>query len=99
MYSLFSPEFLLLLVMEHGSFQDQTASTLSLADEDHTLANSVRFTLNQESVSSLLILSCYKLRMLFPKSFVHTMLALIFVIALVYMLCFKNSFLYLNCCI
>ncbi|KAF5939568.1 hypothetical protein HYC85_023827 [Camellia sinensis] len=34
--------------MEHGSFQDQTASTFSLADEDHTLANSVRFTLNQD---------------------------------------------------
>ncbi|XP_028110526.1 glycerol-3-phosphate dehydrogenase [NAD(+)]-like [Camellia sinensis] len=35
--------------MEHGSFQDQTASTFSLADEDHTLANSVRFTLNQDN--------------------------------------------------
>ncbi|KAL7162635.1 hypothetical protein ACSBR2_043008 [Camellia fascicularis] len=34
--------------MEHGSFQDQTTSTFSLADEDHTLANSVRFTLNQD---------------------------------------------------
>ncbi|PSS09449.1 DNA-directed RNA polymerases I and III subunit like [Actinidia chinensis var. chinensis] len=34
--------------MEHGSFQDQTASTFSLADEDHTLANSVRFALNQD---------------------------------------------------
>ncbi|CAL5424488.1 unnamed protein product [Camellia sinensis] len=41
-------QLLLLLVMEHGSFQDQTASTFSLADEDHTLANSVRFTLNQD---------------------------------------------------
>ncbi|CAL5344935.1 unnamed protein product [Camellia sinensis] len=46
-------ELLLLLVMEHGSFQDQTASTFSLADEDHTLANSVRFTLNQESVQDV----------------------------------------------
>ncbi|KAI7997120.1 Glycerol-3-phosphate dehydrogenase [NAD(+)] [Camellia lanceoleosa] len=35
--------------MKHGSFQDQTTSTFSLADEDHTLANSIRFTLNQES--------------------------------------------------
>ncbi|KAF7121390.1 hypothetical protein RHSIM_Rhsim13G0075300 [Rhododendron simsii] len=34
--------------MEHGSFQDQTASTFSLADEDHTLANSLRFALNQD---------------------------------------------------
>ncbi|CAK9147443.1 unnamed protein product [Ilex paraguariensis] len=34
--------------MEHGSFQDQSASTFSLTDEDHTLANSIRFTLNQD---------------------------------------------------
>ncbi|XP_010262702.1 PREDICTED: DNA-directed RNA polymerases I and III subunit RPAC2 [Nelumbo nucifera] len=34
--------------MEHGSSKDLTASTFSLADEDHTLANSVRFTLNQD---------------------------------------------------
>ncbi|XAR60682.1 DNA-directed RNA polymerase [Bertholletia excelsa] len=38
----------LLGLMEHGSVQDQTASTFSLADEDHTLANAVRFTLNQD---------------------------------------------------
>lgn len=35
-------------VMEHGSFSDPSKSSFSLTDEDHTLANSVRFTLNQE---------------------------------------------------
>ncbi|KAE9590259.1 hypothetical protein Lal_00028075 [Lupinus albus] len=34
--------------MEHGSFTDQSKSTFSLVDEDHTFANSVRFTLNQD---------------------------------------------------
>ncbi|KAG2673279.1 hypothetical protein I3843_13G070600 [Carya illinoinensis] len=34
--------------MEHGSFSDNTKSTFSLADEDHTLANAIRFTLNQD---------------------------------------------------
>ncbi|XP_071721352.1 uncharacterized protein [Rutidosis leptorrhynchoides] len=34
--------------MEHRSYQDQSASTFSLADEDHTLANSLRFALNQD---------------------------------------------------
>ncbi|KAK3010907.1 hypothetical protein RJ639_012631 [Escallonia herrerae] len=34
--------------MELGSVQDQSASTFSLTDEDHTLANSLRFTLNQD---------------------------------------------------
>ncbi|XP_034687131.1 DNA-directed RNA polymerases I and III subunit RPAC2 [Vitis riparia] len=34
--------------MEHGSFSDHSKSTFSLSDEDHTLANSVRFTLNQD---------------------------------------------------
>lgn len=34
--------------MEHGSITDVRSSTFSLMDEDHTLANSVRFTLNQE---------------------------------------------------
>ncbi|XP_010909977.1 uncharacterized protein [Elaeis guineensis] len=34
--------------MEHGSLTDLTSSTFSLMDEDHTLANSVRFTLNQD---------------------------------------------------
>ncbi|KAJ4972007.1 hypothetical protein NE237_005106 [Protea cynaroides] len=33
--------------MEHGSLDD-TKATFSLADEDHTLANSVRFALNQD---------------------------------------------------
>lgn len=36
--------------MEHGSFEDQSKATFSLTDEDHTLANAVRFTLNQELV-------------------------------------------------
>ncbi|XP_027185166.1 DNA-directed RNA polymerases I and III subunit RPAC2 [Coffea eugenioides] len=35
--------------MEHGSYQDQSKATFSLTDEDHTLANSLRFTLNQDS--------------------------------------------------
>ncbi|KAI4357390.1 hypothetical protein L6164_001341 [Bauhinia variegata] len=34
--------------MEHVSYSDQSKSTFSLADEDHTLANAVRFTLNQD---------------------------------------------------
>ncbi|KAL3833609.1 hypothetical protein ACJIZ3_008345 [Penstemon smallii] len=34
--------------MEHGSFDDQSQATFALTDEDHTLANSVRFTLNQD---------------------------------------------------
>ncbi|XP_057976903.1 uncharacterized protein LOC131164022 [Malania oleifera] len=34
--------------MEYGSFKDPSAATFSLSDEDHTLANSVRFTLNQD---------------------------------------------------
>ncbi|KAL5709332.1 hypothetical protein ACHQM5_020036 [Ranunculus cassubicifolius] len=34
--------------MEIGSVNDSKSSTFSLADEDHTLANSVRFTLNQD---------------------------------------------------
>ncbi|CAA6653671.1 unnamed protein product [Spirodela intermedia] len=34
--------------MEHGSITDVRSSTFSLMDEDHTLANSVRFTLNQD---------------------------------------------------
>lgn len=39
-------------IMEHGSFTDNSAATFSLTDEDHTIANAVRFTLNQESVHS-----------------------------------------------
>ncbi|KAG9158914.1 hypothetical protein Leryth_013296 [Lithospermum erythrorhizon] len=34
--------------MEHGSYEDQTQATFSLSDEDHTLANSLRFVLNQD---------------------------------------------------
>ncbi|KAM7522421.1 hypothetical protein LguiA_012323 [Lonicera macranthoides] len=34
--------------MEHGSLQDESASTFSLNDEGHTLANSLRFMLNQD---------------------------------------------------
>ena len=34
--------------MEHGSLEDSSASTFSIMEEDHTLANSVRFVLNQE---------------------------------------------------
>lgn len=37
--------------MEHGSADDASASTFSLTDEDHTLANTLRFSLNQESLS------------------------------------------------
>ncbi|KAK7376833.1 hypothetical protein VNO80_02250 [Phaseolus coccineus] len=35
-------------VMEYGSSSDRSKSTFSIADEDHTLANSFRFTLNQD---------------------------------------------------
>ncbi|KAL6658658.1 hypothetical protein ACP70R_001624 [Stipagrostis hirtigluma subsp. patula] len=34
--------------MEHGSVADASASTFSIVEEDHTLANSVRFVLNQD---------------------------------------------------
>ncbi|KQJ91915.1 DNA-directed RNA polymerases I and III subunit RPAC2 [Brachypodium distachyon] len=34
--------------MEHGSVADSTASSFSIMEEDHTLANSVRFVLNQD---------------------------------------------------
>nr|KJB09876.1 hypothetical protein B456_001G172100 [Gossypium raimondii] len=34
--------------MEHESFTDNSAATFSLTDEDHTIANAVRFTLNQD---------------------------------------------------
>ncbi|XP_047049180.1 DNA-directed RNA polymerases I and III subunit RPAC2-like [Lolium rigidum] len=34
--------------MEHGSMTDSTSSTFSIMEEDHTLANSVRFVLNQD---------------------------------------------------
>ncbi|KAK7295606.1 hypothetical protein RJT34_18517 [Clitoria ternatea] len=34
--------------MEHGSHSDPSKSTFSLVDEDHTFANSIRFTLNQD---------------------------------------------------
>lgn len=37
--------------MEHGSVQDPSKATFSFVDEDHTLANGVRFTLNQELVT------------------------------------------------
>ncbi|KAK1357190.1 DNA-directed RNA polymerases I and III subunit RPAC2 [Heracleum sosnowskyi] len=33
--------------MEHGS-ADESASTFSFTDEDHTLANTLRFSLNQD---------------------------------------------------
>ncbi|KAG9439496.1 hypothetical protein H6P81_019661 [Aristolochia fimbriata] len=35
--------------MEHGSTTDPSSSTFSLSDEDHTLANPLRYTLNQDS--------------------------------------------------
>ncbi|VFQ76661.1 unnamed protein product [Cuscuta campestris] len=34
--------------MEQSSVQDQCNGTFSLADEDHTLANALRFSLNQD---------------------------------------------------
>ncbi|KAL1829063.1 hypothetical protein DCAR_0208361 [Daucus carota subsp. sativus] len=34
--------------MEHGSAEDDSASTFSFTDEDHTLANTLRFSLNQD---------------------------------------------------
>ncbi|XP_073277516.1 uncharacterized protein [Primulina huaijiensis] len=34
--------------MELGSFQDNSQATFSLTDEDHTLANTLRFSLNQD---------------------------------------------------
>ncbi|KAL4610739.1 hypothetical protein ACB092_08G073200 [Castanea dentata] len=34
--------------MEHGSYADNSNATFSLTDEDHTLANAVRFSLNQD---------------------------------------------------
>ncbi|GFP88309.1 DNA-directed RNA polymerases i and iii subunit rpc19 [Phtheirospermum japonicum] len=47
--------FLLVIVIsigvvstEHGEKDDPTQSTFSLTDEDHTLANSLRYILNQD---------------------------------------------------
>ncbi|XP_010510474.1 PREDICTED: DNA-directed RNA polymerases I and III subunit RPAC2-like [Camelina sativa] len=34
--------------MEHGSFKDNSHATFTLGEEDHTLANAVRFVLNQD---------------------------------------------------
>ncbi|XP_057433238.1 uncharacterized protein LOC130726044 [Lotus japonicus] len=34
--------------MEHGSHSDESKSTFSLTDEDHTFANAIRYTLNQD---------------------------------------------------
>ncbi|KAJ6948177.1 DNA-directed RNA polymerases I and III subunit RPAC2 [Populus alba x Populus x berolinensis] len=34
--------------MEHGSVRDPSSATFCFVDEDHTLANSVRFALNQD---------------------------------------------------
>ncbi|GMH12729.1 hypothetical protein Nepgr_014570 [Nepenthes gracilis] len=34
--------------MEHGSYKNPSASTFSLSEEDHTLANSLRFVLNKD---------------------------------------------------
>nr|GMD73435.1 DNA-directed RNA polymerases I and III subunit RPAC2 [Ipomoea batatas] len=34
--------------MEHGSTKDLSSSTFSFKDEDHSLANALRFTLNQD---------------------------------------------------
>ncbi|XP_074359343.1 uncharacterized protein LOC141698536 [Apium graveolens] len=34
--------------MEHGSADNESASTFSFTDEDHTLANALRFSLNQD---------------------------------------------------
>ncbi|CAK7331372.1 unnamed protein product [Dovyalis caffra] len=39
--------------MEHGSVRDPSSATFSFVDEDHTLANSVRFALNQDPRVSL----------------------------------------------
>ncbi|XP_020219417.1 DNA-directed RNA polymerases I and III subunit RPAC2 isoform X1 [Cajanus cajan] len=36
--------------MEHGSYSDPSKSTFSFGDEDHTFANSVRFSLNQDAI-------------------------------------------------
>lgn len=56
--------------MEHGSLTDLSSSTFSLMDEDHTLANSVRYTLNKEWVFckynlSSIFWSCYLLDSIF----------------------------------
>ena len=45
--------------MEHGSYADNSNATFSLTDEDHTLANAVRFSLNQESVLSIFYFHLY----------------------------------------
>lgn len=36
--------------MEHGSFTNDSHASFTLAEEDHTLANALRFMLNQEYV-------------------------------------------------
>nr|CAD1824585.1 unnamed protein product [Ananas comosus var. bracteatus] len=44
----FIPFNALCFAMEHGTLTDLNSSTFSILDEDHTLANSVRFVLNQD---------------------------------------------------
>ncbi|KAF3581619.1 hypothetical protein DY000_02030161 [Brassica cretica] len=39
--------------MEHGSFTNDSFASFTLAEEDHTLANAVRFMLNQELVNAV----------------------------------------------
>ncbi|KAL1554002.1 DNA-directed RNA polymerases I and III subunit RPAC2-like isoform X1 [Salvia divinorum] len=39
---------LFISIMEHGSYQDQSQATFTLTDGDHTLANSIRYILNQD---------------------------------------------------
>lgn len=34
--------------MEHGSYKNPSASTFSITEEDHTLANSLRLVLNKD---------------------------------------------------
>lgn len=57
--------------MEHGSGQDPSKATFSFVDEDHTLANAVRFTLNQESVFSYFSLHYVLCAGSFSFSMVH----------------------------
>lgn len=54
-------QLILIGLMEHGSTKDQSSSTFSFKDEDHSLANALRFSLNQE----LNLLSSFFCRFLF----------------------------------
>lgn len=68
--------------MEHGSYADNSNATFSLTDEDHTLANAVRFSLNQESVLAFLFLSQYFIFICMFQFFLNTSALVTFILSI-----------------